>query len=68
MERIIRTPTTSSSSRAFAPDMTWIALTKNSVVMRASRLSFAKPKRPIEGMTTTDGLASRSVGDPASAR
>ena len=54
-------------SSALAPAMTWIALMKNSVVIRASRLSFAKPNRPSPGITTTDGFESRSAGELASA-
>ena len=40
---------------------------KNSVVIRASRLSLPKPNRPSPGMTTTDGLLSRSAGEAGSA-
>ncbi len=36
---------------------------KNSVVMRASRLFFAKPNTPSEGMTTTEGFVSRKAGE-----
>ena len=52
---------------AFAPAITWIAFTKNSVVIRASRLSFPNPNNPNPGMTTTDGLLSRSFGESGSA-
>ena len=45
--------------------ITWMALTKNSVVIRASRLSLPNPNSPRPGMTTTDGLLSRSAGEPA---
>ena len=52
---------TSPSSSAFAPDITWMALMKNSVVMRASFLFFPKPNKPRPGMMTTEGLESRSL-------
>ena len=42
------------SSSAVAPAITWMALTKNSVVMRASRF-VANPRRRLPGMTTTEG-------------
>ena len=51
------------SSRALAPAITWMALMKNSVVIRASFLFLPKPNRPSPGMTTTDGFESRSLGD-----
>jgi hypothetical protein len=44
-----------------------MALMKNSVVIRASRLSLPNPKSPMPGTTTTDGFVSRSAGDPGSA-
>jgi hypothetical protein len=47
--------------------MTWIAFTKNSDVIRASRLSLPKPNKPTPGMTTTDGFESRSAGESGSA-
>jgi hypothetical protein len=47
--------------------MTWIALTKNSDVMRASRLSLPNPNSPRPGITTTDGFESRSFGESFSA-
>jgi len=45
------------------PAITWMALTKNSVVIRASFLFLPKPNKPRPGMITTDGLASRSLGE-----
>jgi hypothetical protein len=48
--------------------MTCTALTKNSVVMRASRLSLPNPKTPSPGMTTTEGFESRSAGESVRAQ
>ena len=56
---------TSPSSKALAPAITWMALIKNSVVIRASFLFLPKPKSPRPGMMTTEGLESRSLGESA---